>query len=373
MTMTEDKQTQELLISSDSHVKIGHENVKKHLASKFHDAYDKAASGFTRQMTTGAGAVNQAWDTSRKREQDMSAFRLRNMEQPGHTNARARLEAMDLDGVAQEVLYCEVSGFRYLYQVEGGTAEATVAFNDAMHEFGSADPNRLIVSYQIPIHDIDFAVKEVQRVAAMGGKSLQLPVFPPEVDLPDYYHERYDPLFAAIQETNLPICCHIGLNTMLSSLTERDPTPDRGIMVTMVGLSTGEALGMWVMTGILERFPKLKVVFVEPGLGWVAWWVYIADDLATRQGYNFPDIKELPSYYFHRNVHLTFIEEPDALQSEIIRHRIGVENIMWSSDFPHPVTSWPHSRKIVEEQFSGIPADERELMVSGNAKRVWNL
>ena len=66
MTMTEDTKTQELLISSDSHVKIGHDNVKAHLASKFHDAYDKAASGFAQQMSTGAGAVNQAWDTSRE-------------------------------------------------------------------------------------------------------------------------------------------------------------------------------------------------------------------------------------------------------------------------------------------------------------------
>ena len=74
MTMTDDTTTQELLISSDSHVKIEHENVKQHLASKFHDAYDKAAGGFAAQMSTGAGAVNQAWETSRKHAPDMAAF-----------------------------------------------------------------------------------------------------------------------------------------------------------------------------------------------------------------------------------------------------------------------------------------------------------
>ena len=78
MTMTDDTTTQELLISSDSHVKIEHDNVKQHLATKFHDAYDKAAGGFAAQMSTGAGAVNQAWETSRKHAPDMSAFRLRN-------------------------------------------------------------------------------------------------------------------------------------------------------------------------------------------------------------------------------------------------------------------------------------------------------
>jgi uncharacterized protein len=122
---------------------------------------------------------------------------------------------------------------------------------------------------------------------------------------------------------------------------------------------------------VFERFPDLKVVFVEPGLGWVSWWVQTVDDMVLRQGYDFPAIKELPSYYFHRNVHLTFIEEPDGVQ--LLRHRLGVENLLWSTDYPHPVTSWPNSRQVVDEQFAGVPADERELMLSGNAARVWNL
>ena len=156
-------------------------------------------------------------------------------------------------------------------------------------------------------------MQEVQRVAGLGAKSLQLPVFPPEVGLPDYYHERYDPLFALIQETGLPICCHIGLNTMLDDLVARDPTPGSAVMVPMAALSTGEALGMWIMGGVFERFPELKVVFVEPGLGWIAWWLFITDDMVTRQGYELPAITELPSFYFHRNVFVTFIDETDAV------------------------------------------------------------
>ena len=128
---------------------------------------------------------------------------------------------------------------------------------------------------------------------------------------------------------------------------------------------------MWILGGALERFPQLKVVFVEPGVGWVAWYLYIIDDMVTRQHYKFDRISELPSYYFHRNISLTFIDEPDAIQ--LLRHKVGVENIMWSSDYPHPVSSWPNSRAIVEEMFKDVPAAERELMVSANAARVWNL
>jgi predicted TIM-barrel fold metal-dependent hydrolase len=103
----------------------------------------------------------------------------------------------------------------------------------------------------------------------------------------------------------------------------------------------------------------------------VAWYLYIIDDMATRQKYDLPGITELPSFYFHRNVFLTFIEEPDAVQ--LLRHRLGVRNIMWSSDYPHPVSSWPNSRTIAHEQTAGMSAVDRDLVLAGNAARVWNL
>ena len=81
-------------------------------------------------------------------------------------------------------MYSEVSAFRYIPDLKTGAGEATRAFNDALDDFASANRARLCVSYQIPIHDIDFAVAEVQRTAQRGGKSLQLPVFPPEFGLP---------------------------------------------------------------------------------------------------------------------------------------------------------------------------------------------
>ena len=84
-------------------------------------------------------------------------------------------------------------------------------------------------------------------------------------------------------------------------------------MVPMAMLSTGEALGMWIMGGVLERFPDLKLVFVEPGVGWIAWWLNLVDDMVLRQDYELPDLTQLPSFYFHRNVFITFIDEADAL------------------------------------------------------------
>ena len=118
---------------------------------------------------------------------------------------------MDTDGVDAEVLYCEVSAFRYLYLVEERVARAPRAFNDALHDFGSVDPKRLVVSYQIPIHDIDAAVEEVAR----RRRSAQVAAAP---GVPDRARSSRllttsatAPLLAVTGD--LPICCHIGLNT----------------------------------------------------------------------------------------------------------------------------------------------------------------
>jgi predicted TIM-barrel fold metal-dependent hydrolase len=353
------------IISADSHVSTSHQQVLDNLASKWHDAYDQATGGFARAQQQAAAQANQQW--TRNPHRHPAAGRM------GNQSASERLADMDADGVDVEVLYSELSGFRYFNLMgsdEGGNA-ATRAFNDALTEFASADPDRLVVSYQLPLHDVNAAVKEVHRVKSIGGKSLQLPVFPPEMGLPDYWLEHWDPLWAAITETNLPITCHVGLNTALNSLAQRDPTPQRGIMVSVIAPTTAEAFGMWMVTGVLERFPDLKLVFVETQLGWVPWYLHIMDDLATRQRYEFPAIKELPSFYFRRNIHLTFIEDPWVATDD--RYTLGINNLMWSTDYPHPVSSWPNSQQIIEEQLKGLPEDEQELILHGNAARVWNL
>jgi predicted TIM-barrel fold metal-dependent hydrolase len=370
--------THERLISADDHVDVGHDTVKTHLATKYHGAYDAGLMAFAASMGNMRSVeANSQWREQQSlgepdgpigmdvRRQHAASGRA------GHTDAQARLADMDVDGVEASVSYCEVSAFRYLYLIEDGWKESTRAFNLALADFAAADPKRLIVNYQIPIHDIEAAVDEVRWAASAGCKSLQLPVYPAELGLPDYWDTRYDPLWTAISDADLPICLHIGLNTALDDLARRDPTPQKGIFVPLVALSAAEPLGMWIMGGVFERFPNLRVVFVEPGLGWVAWWLYIVDDLAARQGYEFPAITHAPSHYFHRNVFLTFIDEPHAIR--MANETLGIENIMWSSDYPHPVSSWPNSRAMVEEMFGDADPADRELVVCGNAARVWNL
>lgn len=369
--------TGQRLISADDHVDLSQERVKSFLHPRHHDSYDDAVAKVESELRGRNNVeVNRRW----REQQDLPAEAIKGFGgserhpasgRGGHTDPFERLEDMDTDGVDASSSYCEVSAFRYLYLVRDAAAEATRAFNTALAQFASADPERLVVSYQIPIHDIDMAVREVRWAARSGCKSLQIPVFPNELGLADYWDSRYDPLWKAVQDADLPLCLHIGLKLSMEDVARRDPTPQRAIFTSMVPMSTAEALGMWILTGVLERNPHLKVVFVEPGIGWVVWWLNTVDDMAARQGYEFPGLRQAPSDYFHRNVHLTFIDEPNVIR--YAHESLGIDNVMWSSDYPHPVSSWPSSRTTVERIFDGVPDGDRDRVCRRNAARVWNL
>ena len=354
----------ERVISADSHVAVDQAQIKAKLDPAFHAEYDRAQQAFAARMA--ANMAQAKVNTEAMTRNPHAAFT-----RPGYRDGHERLADMTADGIDVEVIYSEVSAFRYIGDMEYGSTEATRAFNDVLAAFASADPRRLVVSYQIPIRDVPAAVAEVARVQALGGKSLQIPVFPNEIGAPDYFDESYDPLWTAVEESGLPLCCHIGVNTALDDLTRRDPTPQKGVMVGQVALTTAEALGMWLLTGVLERHPDLKIVFVEPGVGWIAWYLETIDDMVTRMGYEFENLTALPSTYFHRNMAVTFISEPTGIG--LLRHEVGVDNIMWSTDFPHPVTSWPDSQDVIDDVFGAVPADERQKMLCDNAVRIWNL
>ena len=355
-------QVAERIISADSHVRVTHEAVKQHLPTAMHGGYDAAVEklgGGGVATRPGMNVIPDWLDGVRHA-----------IGREGNHDPKARLADMDLDGVDVEVLYCEFSAFRYLYLMEGGWREATRAFNDTLLAFQSEDPSRLVASFQIPLHDLDIAVDEVHRVAAEGGKSLQLPVHPVELGLPDYHDHVYDRLWGAIQETGLPACLHIGL-APIKVYDEPLPAHAQGVIQPLGAFWTSVQYGNFILSGVFERFPRLKVVFVEPGVGWVPWWLNSVDRKFSELGYKFPDIRDLPSAYFHRNVFLTFIDEKFAVHE--LRYDIGIENMMWSTDYPHPACTWPDSRQVIEKQFAGLPAEERRLLLSGNAERVWNL
>ena len=349
----------ERLISADSHVAVRLDEVKARVPAPLRAAFDDAIEANAKHDNELRGG----------RQLSLASWDMEAMKDPGYYDPIARLAAMDRDGVDAEVLYSEVSAFRHFGLVKGDWKPISRAFTDHLADFAAHDPRRLAVSYQVPIIDIDYAVSEVQRLAAIGARSVHLPNFPSELGLPDYHETVYDPLWSVLQETGVSISHHLGNKPYLYDVLRRDPTPQAGIFTSLPSFALAEVIGWWILTGTLERFPRLKIVFVEPNLFWVPGFIAGLDRKADGR-YDFPGLRLKPSEYFHRNMALTFLDDEVGLQ---LRHRVGIENIMWSTDFPHPATTWPHSREVVERQFRDIPDDERQLMVCGNAARIYNL
>jgi uncharacterized protein len=347
------------LISADSHVAVHLDAVRERVPAGLRSAFDDASAEQARidaENRQGRVLAMEDWDMEARTD-------------PGYHDPVARLAAMDRDGVHAEVLYSEVSAFRAYGLVKGDWKPISRAFTDHLSDFASVDPDRLAVSYQVPIIDIAYAVQEVQRLAALGARAVHLPNWPHELGLPDYHDTVYDPLWAALQETGISISHHLGVRQTLYDIFRRDPTPQAGIFTSMPSLALSEVVAWWILTGPLERFPRLKIVFVEAHLYWIAGFLGQLDRKADGR-YRFPGLTMKPSEYFRRNMACTFMDDAVGLQ---MRHLIGIENILWSTDFPHPATTWPHSREAVDRQFADIPDEERELICSGNSARIYGL
>lgn len=346
------------LISVDSHVLVRPDDVVARLPQAAATVYRDALAAQAVVDDGLRGGVRMS----------LGDFDLEGARSPGYYEPHARLAEMDRDGVDAEVLYSELSSFRHFHLVGEHWKEVARAFNDHLADFAAVDPTRLVVSYQLPIIEIDHAVAEVQRLAALGARSVQLPNYPAELGFADYHDERYTPLWSALEETGLSISQHLGPKASLWDVFRRDPTPQRAIFTSLPAMGLAENLAWWILPGILERHPRLQIVLVEPGLAWVPYYLDVLD--AKLRVYDLPDITEKPSFYFHRNISLTFMDDPRGVA---MRHELGVENIMWSTDFPHPATTWPNSQAFIERNFADVPDDEVELMVCGNARRVYGL
>src|SRR5450432_983621 len=231
------------LISADSHVQVKSDALRDRLPSSLHEQFDEgmtAHAAFEEELR-GGGRLS------------LDDFDMEAASDPGYHDPVARLAAMDRDGVEAEVLYSELSAFRVFGRMKDSWRDVSRAFTDLLVEFAAHDPKRLILSYQVPIIDIDYAVQEVERLAGLGARSVHLPNHPSEIDLPDYHDERYEPLWGVLQETSISISHHLGVRHSLYDVFRRDPTPQKAIFTSMPALTLNEVLAWWILTGTLER------------------------------------------------------------------------------------------------------------------------
>jgi uncharacterized protein len=363
----EDAMAKERIVSADSHVTIRDEAVLEHLASKHHAAYQEAKLAAYQRFAKPEGKERSEASAMAKDQETWEAAG-----RPGAWDPHARLKDMDLDKVDAEVLYTEAAAGASFYAMKDGAwLEAFQAFNSAAIDFASVDPDRLLPVYIIPIADVDEAVKELQRVANEGARAIHLPLFPTDLGLPGYWDPVYDPLWSAVQEAGLPISQHVGVHEGLTRVFHYDPTPVKGIFHSLPPIFMAEAMAGWIVTGLLARFPGLRVVFVEAGLGWIPYYLGRLDHMQDRHGWaHFDMLREKPSLYWRNQMAATFEEDEFGVRN---RHDLGVENLMWATDYPHPDSTWPHSQEVIHTHFDDVPIEETRLMIGGNAARLYRL
>jgi predicted TIM-barrel fold metal-dependent hydrolase len=277
-----------------------------------------------------------------------------------------RLEDMDLDGIQAEVIYGPPLGF----PLENAELKAAVlaAFNDWAAEFNRHAPDRLCVLPMLPVHDPAATAAELERVAELGHRGALFNAF--QCAKPTW-DRAWDPLWAAAADRSLPISLHLGGGmSMLKSQTGSWIT---AAVATVSPMQLDEALAALVLGGVLDRNPGLKIVLAESGIGWIP---YVVErmDLEYNKHFVHGNVKDmtldrLPSAIFRDQVFVTF--EEDRLGARMIP-LIGEDNVMWASDYPHPDSTFPNSRKEIAAAFAGLPDSVREKATRETCARLYH-
>ena len=286
----------------------------------------------------------------------------------GGWDPAARLEDMDADGIAAEVLYPSV-GMRLAQSGDIGYQLACIrAYNDWLVEFCDGGHGRLVGLAMIPAVDPQAAVDEIERAHAAGLRGAMIPGLPPDGH---YAEERFDPMWAAFAERKMPVSFHILTGD------RGDPTLGSGLgMLTVMSVvhQVQQTLALLIFGLVFDRHPQLRVVSAEHDAGWVAHYAYRLDQMWERHhnwlGRRSAGLARQPSEYLRTNVWYTFQKDPVAVET---RERVGADRLMWASDYPHSDSTWPHSRKVIERDFAGVPDADLCAMLAGNAESLYGL
>jgi predicted TIM-barrel fold metal-dependent hydrolase len=283
-----------------------------------------------------------------------------------------RINDLAADGVDCEVLFPNKGLTIWATQDAGFSQAMCRAYNEWAWEVFGAHNGTLAPMACIAPADIDGAIAEIERCARLGFRGLSLPckpVFgPPDVDDPNYNLREFEPLWACIQDVDLPATFHVS--------TGRDPRTARSqggavINYTVHSLApTMEPLVNICASGVAERYPRLHFGSIEAGIGWVPWMLEAMDE-AYRKHHMWvrPKLKLLPSDYFRRQGFASFQEDKSGL--DLAREHNLLDNFLWANDYPHHEGSWPHSAQAIERSMSGLDDLERAKILGLNTARIF--
>ena len=284
------------------------------------------------------------------------------------TDPRLRAKDMDRDGVQAEVIYGILGAATRLNDPEAAN-EMFRIYNDWLTDFCRHDPERYIGLACLPYGDIDAAVKELYRVARLGLRGMELSC---SWDMEPMWHPMWEPLWKAVNDVALPLHFHTFPSLPPGRLDREKGLTRRAAFFTVVSgfqMNLINILAAVIGAAVLERYPNIRISFGESGIGWVP---YALDRMDFEWEDRFTDLglKMKPSDYWRRQCKATF--QFDRIATKLIDD-MGVETLMWGSDYPHGDGVWPESSKYIEEQFGHLPAETTHKITCENAGKFYGL
>ena len=291
---------------------------------------------------------------------------------PGTGSPQQRLQEQDLDGIDAEVLYPPVFASRFIEAITDRRVYVSLvqAYNDYLAEYCSVAPDRLIGNGIIPATGIDDAVSELKRCKELGIRSMSPGKFPNGANT---LKPEDDKFWSTAMDIGMAISPHLtigdrspaepqGPNQMAAFAAQVGAPPLQNTLA-MGGVGPMYAIAQFIAGGVFDRFPDLRLYFAETNASWMPATFFFLDDGWEYKKHLYPDAKlrMKPTEYVKKHCLFSFIRDPMAMR---LRDHLPAENLMWGSDFPHSVGSFPDSKKWINIIFEGVPENlKRKILV----------
>ncbi len=299
-----------------------------------------------------------------------------------------RLADMDQDGMSAQVLFGGgplPTGETELY------IASFEAYNRWLWDFCGADRKRLVPVAYVPSRRPEETIRMLKELSAMGFRSVNIPAFPQADDGVtttakvqaissgqgaaltgdpgqgrSYADPAWDGMWATLQDLDMTATMHLGGRIPRFGQKEHFLSD-----LVMSKVSMAEPVGVAIYNGVFMKYPRLRLVLVESGVGWFSWMAEYMDRTWEKQRFwTDSPLTQPPSFYMDQNIYGSFIHDRNGILN---RDRTGGKNIMWSSDYPHSETSFPHSQEVIDRDFAGIPEADTNEIICKRAERIYSV
>jgi predicted TIM-barrel fold metal-dependent hydrolase len=282
------------------------------------------------------------------------------------TDPELRLTDQERDGIQAEVLYGILGTTRRLNDPEAAV-EVMRIYNEWLADFCDTHPDRYAGLACIPNHPVEAAVEEIGRVIKRGGcRGLEIAN---SHDILPLWDPQWTAVWEVVNEVALPLHFHTvgGQRPPFEQLPYPLDRIARAVHITGFQMHMASILTSLIFGGVLERYPNIRVVIGESGIGWIPY-VLARMDAEWEDQFKDLGLTMPPSDYWRRQCRATY--QTDRIGIKLL-DEIGADTIMWGSDFPHPDGVWPDSAEFIQRELGHLPEPVRRKIVCENAGRLY--